>query len=148
MQIFVRFFVALAVCSQASTFAGEPVSFETAYGNAKQTGRPIIAVLGAKWCPGCVVLKKQTIPAALRQGGLRDVEVTHVDVDKQKAIAAKLQQGTLIPQVVRMTWNGEKWDIKRYDGVPNVTTVQEFAKVVKKSTDTISQNTKLIASVQ
>lgn len=134
--------------AQSTSFAGEPVAFEKAYANAKATGRPIVAVLGAEWCHACVVLKNQTIPEALRQGGLKGVELTHVNIDHQKSIAAKLQKGPMIPQVVRMQWTGKDWDIKRFPGVPNVNTVQEFAKVAPKSGTKLAQNTKLLASVQ
>lgn len=146
------------VLFSAPSFAGEPVSFEQAYQNAKASGRPLVAVLGAEWCPACVVLKNQTIPEALRRGGLQDVELTHVNIDHQKKIAAKLQAGPMIPQVVKMQWTGKGWDIKRFPGVPNVDSVQAFAKTAPKKQTTlelaqtqeekVAQTTKLIASVQ
>ena len=142
-------FAAVVVLLFAQTaFAGEPVSFETAYQNAKATGRPMLVVLGAEWCPGCVVLKNQTIPEAQRRGGLRNVELTHIDIDVRKDIAAKLQRGPMIPQVVRMDWNGESWKVKRFNGVPNVESVQAFAKTRTKTPARAPQDTKLLASVQ
>ena len=147
VRLFVVFFALLAT---QTCFAGEPVAFETAYKNAKTSGRPMIVVLGAEWCPACVVLKNETIPTALKQGGLKNVELAHVNIDHQKAIATKLQRGPMIPQVVKMQWQDNAWKLTRFPGVPSVKGVKEFAANPnpKSETNPAIPSTKLVASVQ
>ena len=105
----------------------------------------MIVVLGAEWCPACVILKQQTIPEAQRRGALQKVELTHVNIDKQKAVAAKLLKGRQIPQMIRMEWlDSGGWAVTRFKGVPGVEGVQQFARTEtakqKKPTRRVPEN--------
>lgn len=107
-------FVFVLFVSTTASLAGKPASFEKAYHKAKDTKRPLIVVIGATWCQSCVQLKDGIIPKLQERGDFDEVELTLIDIDRQKVLAEKLLRGrSRIPQIVRMDWNGETWDIRR-----------------------------------
>jgi len=107
-------FVCVLLVSGTASLAAKPASFEQAYHRAKDTKRPLIVVIGATWCPSCVQLKDAVFPTLQERGDFDKVELTLIDIDRQKVLAEKLLRGrNRIPQIVRMDWNGETWDIRR-----------------------------------
>lgn len=71
-----------------------------AYQTFQETGRPLVILVGADWCPGCRTMKMSSLPAAGNRGIFKDVSVTIVDVDQSRELSRKLMRGNSIPQLI------------------------------------------------
>lgn len=101
--------LALTVLLQISTLGAEGLSYDQAFSAAQASGKPIVVLVGADWCPGCRTMKQSTIPGLSRQGKLANVQYATVNTDKQPALAKKLMRGDSIPQLIVYTKSGEGW---------------------------------------
>lgn len=106
----VQLVLALAI-SVVSTEA-KPLSYEKAFAKAEQEKRPLVILVGAKWCASCQIMKKETLEPMKQAGKLDKVVVTYVDKDDRPELAEKLMRGATLPQVVVYTKKTGSW--KRY----------------------------------
>lgn len=111
---------------QATLMAAPADEFSAAYARSVANDRPLVVVLGAKWCPACVVMKNSVIPEVAKKGGLKDVEYVYVDVDSQPQLTKKIARGSAIPQLLRFEKQGDKWDSKYLIGGQTAEKVTEF----------------------
>ena len=118
--------LALVAAMEVSLLSAGPADFSSAYTQSLQTGRPLVVLLGATWCPSCIVMKKTTIPAVARQGGLAGVEYAYLDVDDQPELAAKLLEGRAIPQLVRLDRVPNGWRVHRLIGAQSHEQITQF----------------------
>lgn len=122
--------LALVAAMEVSLLAATPDEFTTAYTQSLESGRPLVVLLGAPWCPSCQVMKKATIPAVARQGGLAGVEYAYVDVDEKPQLAAKLLEGRAIPQLVRLDRVPQGWRVSRLIGAQKAEQITAFVAPV------------------
>ena len=52
----------LNLLMQAAAIAATSRDYATAYHETSRTGRPLVVLIGADWCPGCQVMKQSAIP--------------------------------------------------------------------------------------
>lgn len=93
-----------------SSFAQEP--YEKAYAEADQNRRPMLIVLGAKWCEPCKRLKESVLEPMRRDGSLESVSVVYVDVDEDPRVAREVIRQTgrsTVPQVVIYAKQAGTW---------------------------------------
>jgi thioredoxin-like negative regulator of GroEL len=128
--------LAIAAVVQASLLAATPTATPSDYSRAYQqsltTGRPLVVLIGADWCPGCVVMKNRTIPEVARAGGLANVEFAYVDVDRQRKLAGQLARGQSIPQLIRFCPSERGWQSQVLTGAHPVEEVARFVKACPK----------------
>ncbi|HVX14591.1 MAG TPA: thioredoxin family protein [Pirellulales bacterium] len=65
-----------------------------------ETGRPMVLLVGAEWCPACVQMKNSVLPRVSRHGGLDKVAFAHVNADRDSRIAKSVMKGGTIPQLI------------------------------------------------
>ncbi len=118
--------LALAAAMQASLLSAAPDEFTLAYTRSLESGRPLVVLLGAPWCPSCQVMKKKTIPVVAQQGGLAGVEYAYVNVDTRPELAGKLLEGRAIPQLVRLDRVPQGWRINRLVGAQAAEQITAF----------------------
>lgn len=99
----------LTAALQAALLVAPETDYSTAYQKSVDTGRPLVVLLGADWCPACMVMKKTVIPTVTQQGGLKGVEFTYVDVDRQSKLANLLSRAQAIPQLIRFERKSTGW---------------------------------------
>ncbi len=116
----------LAIAMQCCVLANQPTSFEQAYRMAVEFDQPLLIVVGAEWCPACLVLKDQVIPQVEQTGALDNVVYFYVDFDRQQSLARKWMKGNMVPQLIRADWQGDRWEYQRYSGTPSPQGVQQF----------------------
>jgi thioredoxin-like negative regulator of GroEL len=77
-----------------------------------ETGRPLVVLVGADWCPACQVMKNSTMPTVAQGGVLNKVAFAVVNTDQQPAIAQQIMTPGVIPQLVmyRKTVTGWRRD--------------------------------------
>src|SRR5205823_806276 len=98
----------------------------TAYKDTTQSGRPLVVLIGADWCPGCRQMKYSAIPELERKGGLDKVAFAYVNTDQQSVLAGKLMQGGSIPQLVVYQKTDSGWKRQQLTGAHSVADIQAF----------------------
>jgi thioredoxin-like negative regulator of GroEL len=72
-------------------------TYSQAYHQAVKTGRPLVVLVGAEWCPACKVMKDTVIPAVKKRGGLSKVSFAIVDIDEEQKLGREMTDGGPIP---------------------------------------------------
>jgi thioredoxin-like negative regulator of GroEL len=110
---------------QQAILGANPTSYQEALKEAQAQQRPLVVLVGATWCPGCVTMKKSVIPTLEREGGMKTVSYVTVDTDSQPDVAGQLMRGSAIPQLIvfAKTPSG-KWHREQIVGEANTTEVK------------------------
>ncbi|MFO0897491.1 MAG: thioredoxin family protein [Pirellulales bacterium] len=116
--------LALAVVLQASLAAGAS-DYRTAHAASVDSGRPLVVLVGADWCPGCQQMKTVLTPDFERRTGER-VVFARVDADSQPGLAQRLMRGAGIPQLVMYRKTEKGWKARRLIGAQSQSTVASF----------------------
>jgi len=120
--------LSLATILQASLLLTGTDDYAEAHHVVTQTGRPMVVMVGADWCPACQVMDKTVIPQVRQRGLLRRVAFAHVNLDQERDLGQELTAGGPIPQLLmyRRTLGG--WKMRRIIGGQSVETVESFIK--------------------
>jgi thioredoxin-like negative regulator of GroEL len=119
----------LAVVLQTSILmntATAPDSYSAARTDSNRSGRPMVVLVGARWCPACVEMKDNVIPKVQRRGILRRVAFALVDVDRQQKLGRQLIADGPIPQVIMYRKTREGWRRRTLVGGQSVETLTAF----------------------
>ena len=119
----------VAAVIQAAAFVSTVNAADTyavAYKSTQETGKPLVVLIGADWCPACQTMKRSVMPKLESAGGLKDVAFTIVDTDRQGELARSMMQGNSIPQLVMYTKTDEGWKRQRLVGGQSVEAVRRF----------------------
>jgi thioredoxin-like negative regulator of GroEL len=135
----------LGVLLQAAVVGAEGVPYSQAYKLAEGQNQPLVVLVGAEWCPGCVTMKRSVIPGLIRQGKLRDVQFSVVDTDEDPALARQLMRGTSIPQLIVFTRTDAGWKREQMIG-PRAGTEVEAAIARALKTQAKSSQEQIAAS--
>lgn len=114
----------LATCLQlamVTTSATSTKSYGEAYKEAAETGKPLVILVGADWCPGCRTMKQSVIPALQQSGDLAQVSFATVNTDHDRELAGKLMQGGSIPQLIVYKKTDAGWQREQVTGARSVT---------------------------
>ncbi|HEY2826063.1 MAG TPA: thioredoxin family protein [Pirellulales bacterium] len=120
--------------------------YSAAYKDAQDSGKPLVVLVGASWCPACQSMKTSIMPAVAAHGGLEKVSFAFVNTDAQHDLAGQLLSGNMIPQLVMYEKNGDAWTMKRLIGAQSVDSVEGFlrpaaAEVIANKSDTVEKPT-------
>lgn len=116
----------LTMLLQAATLSAGAHDYATAFKETEQTGRPLVVLVGADWCPGCRQMKYTTIPELEKKGGLRKVAFAYVNTDQQSQLAGKLMRGGSIPQLVMYHKTDDGWKRAQLTGAQSTSSVEAF----------------------
>ena len=92
------------------------------------TGRPMVILVGADWCPACQTMKNDVVPQVKRRGLLGRVAYAVVNLDRQRDLGRQLVADGPIPQFIMYRKTREGWKRRRLIGGQNVETVEAFIK--------------------
>ena len=118
--------IILVALVQVSALGASQQDFNQAYHQSLTTGRPLVVLVGAGWCPACQKMKNSILPQVAKSGGLNKVVFTHVDFDQQRQLASRLSRGTSIPQLIRFDQTPAGWKSKRLVGARSPGDVYHF----------------------
>lgn len=110
----------------AAMLAGGENSYADARKITAETGKPMIVLVGAKWCPACKVMKENVMPQIVRKGIFGRCVYTVVDLDEQKQLGHELTSGGPIPQLIMYRKTRDGWRRRRLIGGQSVNTVVKF----------------------
>ncbi len=105
---------------------GGSVSYADAYAASAETGKPMLVLIGADWCPHCVVMKNRVMPQLQRQGALGEINYVTINSDQQPALARQMMQGSSIPQVVLYYRTADGWKRHRNVGAMSAGNVTQL----------------------
>jgi thioredoxin-like negative regulator of GroEL len=115
-----------ATISTNTAVTNAPGTYAAAYDDTQTSGKPLVVLVGASWCPACQSMKTSIMPAVAAQGGLANIAFAHVNVDAQRNLASQLLEGSMIPQLVMYEKVGDGWKMSRLVGSQSVEAVQGF----------------------
>jgi thioredoxin-like negative regulator of GroEL len=108
--------VAFCLLLQTAIVGADAQPYAEAHKLSQTNDQPLVVLVGAEWCPGCVTMKRSVIPGLLRRGKFRNVQFTTVDADDDPALARKLMRGTSIPQLIVFSRSGVGWQREQLTG--------------------------------
>ncbi len=123
--------IALSLVQVAMTGAAGSNSYTDAYNRSQESGKPLMVVVGADWCPACVTLK-QEIAALQQQGALLPVELSFVDKDAQPQLANQLMRGRSLPEIIFYSKSPQGWRRMQLNGRQSQTTLKSFIRSVSR----------------
>ncbi len=116
------------VCAlmQLSVLTTGANTYDQAYKVTNETGRPLVVLVGADWCPGCQTMKRNVIPQLARRGTLASVSFATVNTDQQERLAGRLMSGGSIPQLIMYVKTDSGWERKQMTGARSIEEVEAF----------------------
>ncbi len=116
---------------------GSGVSYTEAYTASAETGKPMLVLIGADWCPHCVTMKNRVIPQLEKQGALKDVSYVALNSDHHPALARQMMQGGSIPQVVLFYRTADGWKRHRTVGAMSA---GNLSSLLQQAVDAVAAN--------
>lgn len=126
----------LAAVLQASLLATGNETYAEAHRQNQQTGQPIVVMVGADWCPACVMMKNSVINQVRQRGILRKVAFAMVNLDREQQLGQQLTAGGPIPQLIVYRQTEAGWKCQKLIGGQTVETVESFISSAVQATDT------------
>ena len=125
--------VALLTAAAQMSFAADGGSntYADAYKATQDTGKPLVVLVGADWCPYCQMMKSSVMPQVAAHGDLKAVSFAYVNSDQQHDLAGKLLEGSSIPQMVMFEKTTDGWKQTRLVGGQSAESVEGFLNAAK-----------------
>ena len=117
--------IAIAVLHM-SLAASAGQTYNEAHRQHVETGKPLVVLVGADWCPACQTMKTSVMPKLESAGKLKDVAFATVNIDHQARVGRAMMEGNLIPQLVIYTKTDKGWKLNRLIGGQSVEAVEKF----------------------
>lgn len=118
--------LSLALILQASFTATGSETYAEARRVTTETGRPLVVMVGADWCPACQEMKQIVLPQVRQTGVLRRVVFAIVNLDHEKALGRRLTRGGPVPQLLMFRKSSDGWRLRRLVGCQSVDAVETF----------------------
>lgn len=122
----------------AIVLAGPPEqarTYKEAHAESVASGRPLLVLVGADWCPACRDMKYSTMPRLQREGKLDKVAYAIVDVDRESRLASQLMRSSSIPQLVLYAPGSDGWHrlyLQGSQSVPSVLGMIERGRALQR----------------
>lgn len=101
--------VALALLFAVTGESSNVLKYEDALAKAQKEKKPLLILVGARWCASCQIMKRDTIEPMTESGDLKDIVVTIVDKDDRPELAEQLMKGETLPQVILFSNQAGSW---------------------------------------
>ena len=124
--------LAIGLVFQAALLVGGADTYEVAMKKAQENGQPLVVLVGADWCPGCVTMKNSTMPAMARAGQLKNAQYITINYDQNPTLARQLMRGNSIPQLIVFSKTEKGWHREQITGSTSSTAV---AGLIKRAAD-------------
>ena len=116
--------IAMSLVLQAAVLAGGAQPYDVAFQNAQENNRPLLVLVGADWCPGCVTMKRSVMPRLAQSGKLNGVNFAEVNMDHNPKVASRLMRGGSIPQLIVFAKTPKGWHREQITGATSEAGVQ------------------------
>lgn len=120
--------ITLAILLEASTIGQGWQDYAAAYDEVQRTGRPMIVLVTAEWCPACQQLKHNVLPDPRIQNLLTDYTCALVDMDREPALAQKLGGDQGIPVIAVYVPDEDGWKHRSVRGYQSVDALTQLLR--------------------
>jgi thioredoxin-like negative regulator of GroEL len=118
--------LSLTALLQLSIAASGTENYQEAYERAQTTGRPLVVMVGADWCPACRQMAENVMPEVKRSNRLENVVFAYVNLDQESELAGRLTRGGIIPQLIVFANKGTGWKRQDMIGAHSAGEVESF----------------------
>ena len=125
--------VLLQLTLVAAVPAAADSEYATAYHDSQKTGKPMLIMVGAKWCSACQAMKSSLIPKLKRRGELDGVVFARLDYDTQGKLAKQVMSGRTLPQLILYYRSDDGWQRKHLTGGQSLAAVEALLSNGKKA---------------
>lgn len=118
----------IAILMQAALVGAgnQDMSYSKAHQEITETGRPMVVLVGAEWCPACVQMKQSVVPQLQKTEVFKQVSFAEVDIDQERELGQQLTKGGPIPQLLMYRRTPLGWRLWRIIGGQDVRRVERF----------------------
>ena len=119
----------LMVLMQISLVGAAPQDaskYSEAYHDSAASGKPLLILVGADWCPACQTMKGSVLPTVRERGDLDRVAFARVDADSESGLARQLMSGGSIPQLIMYSKVADGWKRDQLTGAQSPESVRSF----------------------
>jgi thioredoxin-like negative regulator of GroEL len=117
---------AFSAMVQVSLITTGANNYAEAHKQHLDTGRPMVLLVGAEWCPACAQMKNSVLPRVASRGTLNKVAFAHVNTDRDGRIAKSVMQGGTIPQLIMYRKTPTGWKRHLLVGVQSPEKIEAF----------------------
>lgn len=119
--------ISFALVLHAATLAtGANNTYAEARAKTSETGKPLVVLVGADWCPACQQMKNSAIPQVERRGALGKVAYAVVNTDHHRDLAHQLMRGSSIPQLIMYRETPTGWKRDSLVGAQDPAAIEAF----------------------
>lgn len=121
--------MSLSLCTvlQLSMMTAGANTYAEAHKATAETGRPLVVLVGADWCPACERMKNSSIPQ-VEKGLLSKVSFATINTDRESKLARKLMSGGPIPQLIMYRKTAQGWRRHSLVGAQSPRAIESFLK--------------------
>ncbi|HUE69393.1 MAG TPA: thioredoxin family protein [Pirellulaceae bacterium] len=128
----------LTLMLQSTLLAAGPVNYAEAYRQTQADGQPLLVLVGADWCPGCVTMKRGVLPRLTQAGRLKDANLAVVNLDYESDLAGQLMRGGTIPQLIVFAKTPGGWYREQITGATSDASVEALVSRARQAQATAS----------
>lgn len=129
--------ISLAIALQAAVLTtGAAPTYAEAHAQQKETGKPLVVLIGADWCPACQTMKNSAMPTVQKRGALSKVSYAVINTDHQGKLARQMMSGGSIPQLVMYRQTAKGWKRESLTGAQDPATIEAF--INRGAADTVT----------
>jgi thioredoxin-like negative regulator of GroEL len=102
------------------------LSYAEAYYESEKTGNPLVVILTADWCQPCKTLKNTVLSPMIKNGKLKNVSITYVDIEKEEELSAKLRSNNSIPEIIVFKKRSGVWSRRHLIGLQTEQAIEKL----------------------
>jgi thiol-disulfide isomerase/thioredoxin len=110
------------------TLAVSDTPYEQALKKSEASGRPVLILIGADWCPYCKIVERDVMPKLKAQGLMDKVEYFYMDYDRDAGLVSKTLRGEIIPEMIMLTKTADGWKRADLSGGYKLAPIESFIK--------------------
>lgn len=118
--------LALVLHTAALMTTANSATYADARAKTAETGKPLVVLVGADWCPACQTMKNSAMPQVARRGALSKVSYAVVNTDHDSGLAKQLMRGGSIPQLVMYRETPTGWKRESLVGAQDPAAIESF----------------------
>jgi thiol-disulfide isomerase/thioredoxin len=127
--------VSLAVADMPkATSAPVATPYDQAMKSA-ESGKPILILIGADWCPYCKVVQRDVLPVLQERGLMEKVIYVYLDYDRDRQLVGKTLRGEIIPEMIMFRKTEGGWKRSDISGSYKVAEIEPFIKANLKEAE-------------
>ena len=117
---------AMVIALQMCLVSWNAQGYDKAYHQSLESGKPLLVLVGADWCGACQVMKKRVMPQLDKDGVLRDIHCTELNLSEDEELANRISKVNTIPCLILFTKSDGKWQKSELIGMHNQKSVKAF----------------------